>query len=131
MSIQLLFQLFVHVVTRRFKTGQKLSIQEKSQLLNSLYMIGINFFSKYISNDENALGNSWMAISARDNLCLPGKSDVKDQEEISEILQNAPICSPVSSMQRGVRVKYKKPFPKTNAKSRYFFKMARKGSQSS
>lgn len=128
--LHILIRLVIYVLAK-FKSGKRFSIDEKSKLLSGLYTLGVDFFSRCIPDDENKLGASWLAVSAHDNLCLPEKPYNEDEEEISQVLQSSQVCTPVSSMLRGIRPQRKRVVPKTHAKSRYSFKVARRSSQSS
>jgi hypothetical protein len=132
--LHILIKLVIYVLSK-FKSGKRFSVDEKSKLLSGLYTLGFDFFSRCIPDDdddeENKLGASWLAVSAHDNLCLPEKPHNEDEKEISQILQSSQVCTPMSSMLRGIRPHSKRIVPKTHEKYRNSFKVARRSSQSS
>ena len=127
--LHILIRLVIYVLSK-FKSGKRFSIDEKSKLLSGLYTLGVDFFSRCIPDDENKLGTSWLAVSAHDNLCLPEKPYNEDEEEVSQVFQNPEVCAPVSSVLCGIRPQCKRVVPKTHAKYRNSFKVARRCSQS-
>ena len=127
--LEILIRLFIYVLAK-FKSGKKFSIDEKYQLLGGLYTLGVDFFSKSILNDEKKLGSSWVAISTYDNLCLPEKPYNEDEEEVPKVLQDTAVCSPVPRVSHRIRSQRKGIVPKTYAKSRHPFKVARRCPQS-
>ena len=95
--IEILIRLIVYVFTR-FQMGQRFTPKEKQELLSGLYKLSVDFFSKYMLNDE--LGSKWMEISTRDNICISNETYIEDKEEVHELFQDAQICAPMPTMQR-------------------------------
>ena len=95
--IEILLRLIVYVFTR-FQLGQRFTPKEKQDLLSGLYKLSVDFFSKYMLNDE--LGSKWMEISTRDNICISNETYIEDKEEVHELFQDAQVCAPMPTMQR-------------------------------
>ena len=95
--IEILIRLIVYVFTR-FQMGQRFTPKEKQELLSGLYKLSVDFFSKYMLNDE--LGSKWMEISTRDNICISNETYIEDKEEVHELFQDAQVCAPMPTMQR-------------------------------
>ena len=95
--IEILLRLIVYVFTR-YQMGQRLTPKEKHELISGLYKLSVDFFSKYMLNDE--LGSKWMEISTRDNICISNETYIEDKEEVHELFQDAQICAPMPTMQR-------------------------------
>ena len=93
--IEILIRLIVYVFTR-FQMGQRFTPKEKQELLSGLYKLSVDFFSKYMLNDE--LGSKWMEISTRDNICISDETYIEDKEEVHELFQDTQICSPMPTM---------------------------------
>ena len=95
--IEILIRLIVYVFTR-YQMGQRLTPKEKHELISGLYKLSVDFFSKYMLNDE--LGSKWMEISTRDNICISNETYIEDKEEVQELFQDAQVCAPMPTMQR-------------------------------
>ena len=95
--IEILLRLIVYVFTR-YQMGQRLTPKEKHELISGLYKLSVDFFSKYMLNDE--LGSKWMEISTRDNICISNETYIEDKEEVHELFQDAQVCAPMPTMQR-------------------------------
>jgi hypothetical protein len=95
--IEILLRLIIYVFAR-FQLGQRFTSREKHELLSGLYKLSVDFFSKYMLNDE--LGSKWVEISTHDNICISDETYIEDKEEVHELFQDAQICAPVSTMQR-------------------------------
>jgi hypothetical protein len=103
--VQILIKLIFYVFTR-YQAGYKMSPREKSQMLNGLYVLAVDFFSRYISN-ESELGAKWMEVSPRNNICLSDEPHVEDEKEISTVFQDTQVCSSVPRLQSRIRKKCK------------------------
>ena len=126
--VQVLIRLMMYIFTR-IQLGQKLSCNEKNEILVGLSKLAVDFFSKYISDDE--LGAERVEVSPRNHLCLPSQTIFEDQNAVSPLLQEFKICTPVSNMSRRVRKKRQVAVPKKYAEHGYIVPVARRRAQSS
>ena len=93
--IEILIRLIVYVFTR-FQMGQRFTTREKQELLLGLYKLSVDFFSKYMLNDE--LGSKRVEISSRDNFCISDSPYTENKEEVHELFQDTQICTSMSTM---------------------------------
>ena len=87
----------------RLQTGQRLTINEKQDILVGLSKLAVDFFSKYITNDE--LGSEWMEVSPCNNICLSNEPYFEREEEIPSVFQESPIRTPVPRVSSRIRKK--------------------------
>ncbi len=64
---ELMFKILAYLLFR-IRTGTRLSLQEKKQLLEGILHVGNEFL---LECKNGSMGTSRMEISSRDNLCLP------------------------------------------------------------
>jgi hypothetical protein len=126
---EVLFRI-IFVVALKFKSGKKFSIQEKSELLNGMYNLFVDFFSVHMSNDIE-LGSGGMDFPAHNHICLPSEPHNKNETEVHEVLQTSEICFTVSEVSERVRTQRQESDAQKHEKPRNSFPMARRGSQSS
>ena len=88
--IEILLRLIIYVFTR-FQLGQRMTPREKQDLLSGLYKLSVDFFSRYMLNDE--LGSKWVEISSRDNFCISDSPYTENKEEVYELFQDTKICT--------------------------------------
>ena len=93
--IEILLRLIIYVFTR-FQLGQRMTPREKQDLLSGLYKLSVDFFSRYMLNDE--LGSKWVEISSRDNFCISDSPYTENKEEVYELFQDAEICTSMSTV---------------------------------
>ena len=75
-------------------------------MLNGLYVLAVDFFSRYISN-ESELGSQRVAVSPRNNICLSNEPHIEDEKEIPTVFQDTQVCSSVPRLQSRIRKKRK------------------------
>ena len=100
--IQVLLRLMVYLFTR-LQAGQKLTFREKNDILVGISKLVVDFFSKYITNDQ--LGSEWMEVPTRDNIRISRTSYIADKDEVHEILQDDKIRAPLSNVSSRLRKK--------------------------
>jgi hypothetical protein len=99
----------------RIQSGQKLTFQEKNEILVGLSKLAVDFFSKYITNDE--LGSERMEVPPRDNLCLPRTPFAKDEDEVPKVFQVDQVRPAMPHVPRRLRKKRQEFVPQTHAES--------------
>ena len=104
------------------QSGQKLTHQEKNDILIGLSKLAVDFFSKYISNDE--LGSEWMEVPPRNNICISGTPYNEDKDEVHEILQDDQVRPAMPRVPRRLRKKRQVTIPKKYEKHRVSVSMA-------
>jgi len=119
--IQVLIRLIVYIFTR-IQSGQKLTFQEKNDILIGLSKLAVDFFSKYISNDE--LGSERMEVPPHNNICISGTPYNEDKDEVPEILQDDQVRPTVSHVPRRIRKKRQVTVPKKYEEHRVSVSMA-------
>lgn len=124
--IQVLLRIFVYVI-QRYQSGDKLSKKEKKVLLAGLCTLCTQFFSTYISNVQ--LGETWLEISARDNLCVSATPRLEDKDQVPQILQDAQVRAPVSEVSSTLREVSPAPWTRTHEEYVHAVKVARRRSQ--
>jgi hypothetical protein len=112
--IQVLIRLMVYLFTR-IQAGQKLTFQEKNDILVGLSKLAVDFFSTYITNDE--LGKERMEVSPRNNLCLSRTPYVEDEDEVPEVFQDVKVRPAVPNVPRRLRKKRQVAVPQTDEES--------------
>jgi hypothetical protein len=112
--IQVLIRLMVYLFTR-IQAGQKLTFQEKNDILVGLSKLAVDFFSTYITNDE--LGKERMEVSPHNNLCLSRTPYVEDEDEVPEVFQDVKVRPAVPNVPRRLRKKRQVAVPQTDEES--------------
>ena len=89
----------------RLQNGQRLTINEKQDILVGLSKLAVDFFSKYITNDE--MGSEWVEVSTHNNICLSSEPYFEGEEEVLGVFQESPIRTTMPSVPSRVRKKRK------------------------
>jgi len=110
--VQVLLRLMMYLFTR-IQSGQKLTFQEKNEILVGLSKLAVDFFSKYITNDE--LGSERMEVPPRNNLCLSRTPFAEDEDEVPEVFQVDQVRPAMPNLSRRLRKKRQVPVAQTHA----------------
>jgi hypothetical protein len=112
--IQVLLRLIVYLFTR-IQSGQKLTFQEKNDILVGLSKLAVDFFSKYITNDE--LGSERVEVPPRNNLCISRTPFTEDEDEIPKVFQVDQVRPAVPHVPRRLRKKRQVTVSQAHAES--------------
>ena len=79
--LQILLKMFLYILSR-VQLGQKLSPDEKMQILNGMYWLAMDFFSRLLVNDSGKMGSPDVEISPCSNFYISEKPYTDHQEEV-------------------------------------------------